>query len=115
MKKPVEVGAKLRVRGRFEEFSGIVRYCRSEDWDYLVGMQRVAAVTPTEKQAAVQDQPSLQEGTPSKVLEAKPATEPSPPSAWRGAPRLPLCGETRNGLRGWAGDSGPSQESSSTA
>lgn len=106
MKKPVEVGAKLRVRGRFEEFSGIVRYCRSEDWDYLVGMQRVAAVTPTEKQAVVQDQPRMQEGTASKVLEAKPATEPqSANSSARGAPVASVRGnemdsEDGQGIRG---------------
>jgi hypothetical protein len=40
LKTPIEVGAKVRVQWRFEQFSGVVRYCRLEDWDYVVGMQR---------------------------------------------------------------------------
>ena len=40
--KPIEVGAKLRVHWRFEQFSGVVRYCRREDWDYFVGILRDA-------------------------------------------------------------------------
>jgi hypothetical protein len=40
--KPIEVGAKLRVQWRFEQFSGVVKYCRREEWDYIVGMLRDA-------------------------------------------------------------------------
>ena len=54
MKKQIEVGAKLKVRGRFEEFSGVVRYCRSDGWDYVIDLQRESESASTEKQAAVQ-------------------------------------------------------------
>jgi len=40
VKTPIDVGSKVRVQWRFEQFSGVVKYCRLEDWDYLVGMQR---------------------------------------------------------------------------
>jgi hypothetical protein len=40
VKTPIDLGAKLRIRSRFEQFSGVVRYCRRENWDYVVGIQR---------------------------------------------------------------------------
>jgi hypothetical protein len=40
LKKPVEVGTWLRIQWRFEQFSGVVKYCRREEWDYIVGIQR---------------------------------------------------------------------------
>lgn len=40
VKAPIDLGAKLRIRSRTEEFSGVVRYCRSEGWDHVVGVQR---------------------------------------------------------------------------
>jgi hypothetical protein len=40
--QPIEVGAKLRVQWRFEQFSGVVKYCRREEWDYIVGILRDA-------------------------------------------------------------------------
>ena len=33
LKKPVPVGAKLKVQSRSEQFAGVVKYCRSEGWD----------------------------------------------------------------------------------
>jgi hypothetical protein len=96
MKKPVEVGAKLRVRGRFEEFAGIVRYCRSEDWDYVVGVRREAGVAPSEKQAVVQIEPGSQEETASKAPAAKPAIEPEPDKHMAGsAPITSIRGTQR--------------------
>jgi hypothetical protein len=40
---PIEVGAKLGIQWRFEQFSGTAKYCRSEGADYIVGIQRDAA------------------------------------------------------------------------
>ena len=40
VKTPIEPGSKLRIQWRFEQFSGIVKYCRSEGREYLVGIQR---------------------------------------------------------------------------
>ncbi len=43
VKTPIDLGAKLRIQSRFEQFSGVVRYCRRENWDYVVGVQREKA------------------------------------------------------------------------
>ena len=40
MKTPLAIGAKLRVQWRFEQFSGICKYCRRDGNEYLVGIQR---------------------------------------------------------------------------
>lgn len=37
---PIQVGTKLWVQWRFEEFSGIAKYCRSEGAEYVVGIRR---------------------------------------------------------------------------
>ncbi len=46
IKTPIRVGSKLRIQWRFEQFSGIAKYCRSEGRDYVVGIQRDAANSP---------------------------------------------------------------------
>jgi hypothetical protein len=42
IKRPVAVGTKLVINSRPEKFSGTCKYCRSEGWEYLVGIQRDA-------------------------------------------------------------------------
>jgi hypothetical protein len=39
-KKPIAVGAQVKIQSRFEQFSGMAKYCRSDGWDYLVGIQK---------------------------------------------------------------------------
>jgi hypothetical protein len=51
VKKQIDVGAKLRVHWRWEEFSGTARYCRKEGIDYLVGIQRDAKKSAVAKKA----------------------------------------------------------------
>ncbi|MGA9507368.1 MAG: hypothetical protein WBV55_01845 [Candidatus Sulfotelmatobacter sp.] len=95
MKKSVEVGAKLRVRGRFEEFSGVVRYCRSEDWDYVVGLQRESGSESTEEQVVMRN-PSLEEEAASKVPAMKAAAEGEAAKATAtDAPVAPMKGTER--------------------
>jgi hypothetical protein len=103
MKKSVEVGAKLRVRGRFPEFSGIVKYCRSEDWDFVVGLQRETEITPTEEQAVVQNQTRSPEETAGETPGAKPAIEND--SAKSMASGTPVA-STRAVKRGTDGENG---------
>jgi hypothetical protein len=43
IKSRIEVGARLRIQSRWDEFSGTARYCRSVGQEYLVGIQREAA------------------------------------------------------------------------
>jgi hypothetical protein len=40
IRKPIDVGTRLRVRSYREEFSGIARYCRRDGVDYILGIQR---------------------------------------------------------------------------
>lgn len=42
VRAPFLVGAELRIQWRFEQFSGTVKYCRSDGHEYLVGIQRDA-------------------------------------------------------------------------
>lgn len=46
LKTPIAVGSKLRIQWRFEQFSGITKYCRKEGREYLVGIQRHATDNP---------------------------------------------------------------------
>ena len=40
VKSRIEVGARLRIQSRWDEFSGTARYCRSVGPEYLVGIER---------------------------------------------------------------------------
>jgi hypothetical protein len=40
IKMPIGAGTKLKIQGPWEQFSGTVKYCRSEGKDYFVGIQR---------------------------------------------------------------------------
>lgn len=52
VKKQIDVGTKLRAQWRWEEFSGVARYCRKEGINYLVGIQRDAKKNVVVKKAA---------------------------------------------------------------
>jgi hypothetical protein len=60
LKTAIEVGAKLRIQWRFEQFSGVVKYCRSEGREFVVGLQRdktpivEPAVSPATSQETAQ-------------------------------------------------------------
>jgi hypothetical protein len=43
LKSAIAPGTKLRVQWRFEQFSGTVKYCRSDGREFLAGIQRDAA------------------------------------------------------------------------
>src|SRR5277367_737086 len=38
--REIEVGAQLRIRSHWEEFTGVAKYCRVDGKEYLVGIQR---------------------------------------------------------------------------
>jgi hypothetical protein len=50
MEKRIEVGTKLRIEARWDEFSGVTKYCRSEGSGFLVGIQRQIGVDLIPKQ-----------------------------------------------------------------
>ncbi|MFZ1009608.1 MAG: hypothetical protein WAN65_22400 [Candidatus Sulfotelmatobacter sp.] len=59
IKIPINISSKLNIQGPWEQFSGTVKYCRSEGKEYFVGIQRDpspnASLVPA--QAAVQPPP----------------------------------------------------------
>jgi len=57
VKTPIGVGSKLSIQWRFEQFSGIAKYCRSEGREYLVGIQRDAAKSSVSSQAVPAEVP----------------------------------------------------------
>ncbi len=42
LKSQIKVGTKLKIHWRWESFTGVARYCRSDGRDFLVGLQRAA-------------------------------------------------------------------------
>jgi hypothetical protein len=78
VKTPIEVGSKLRIHWRFEQFSGTARYCRSEGNDYLIGIQRDAEYSPIPNRPLSPDVPP-HEVVPSNDLSGSSAKIESPP------------------------------------
>jgi hypothetical protein len=77
VKKPIEVGVRLRIQWRFEQFSGVVKYCRREDWDYVAGIQRDAEnllLSPTAGREAVLPDSVKKVEPPASVLTHSPGT-----------------------------------------
>lgn len=61
VKTRIGVGSKLRIQWRWEQFSGIAKYCRSEGKEYLVGIQRDTTKSPIPNRPVPKDVP-LREG-----------------------------------------------------
>lgn len=47
VKIPVEIGSRIHVAWCRGEFSGTTKYCRTNNWEYLVGMQQDTVATPS--------------------------------------------------------------------
>jgi hypothetical protein len=77
VKTPIRVGSKLKIQWRFEQFSGITRYCRSEGGEYLVGIQR--QVTDSPISARVPENVPSPEAAPSTAPQASTAQIKTPP------------------------------------
>ena len=52
VKSRIDVGARLRIQSRWDEFSGTARYCRSDGQEYLVGIRRETGEHTIPKQIA---------------------------------------------------------------
>ena len=62
---PIRVGSKLRIQWRFDEFSGITKYCRADGREFLVGILRDKSSTPDPP--AGDDTPQLAGGKESSL------------------------------------------------
>jgi hypothetical protein len=88
VKKPIDVGAKLRIQWRFDHFSGTTKYCRRDGTEFLVGMQRDLIEAPALRLAPpVKD--SLQKNLATAQPLASAARETSVP-AERVSPPNPI-------------------------
>ena len=86
IKIPIAVGAKLKVRWRFEQFSGAARYCRSTGRDYLVGIQRDAANGSLPNQSVPTNVPP-QKGVSGSDAPAPAVKTQSPPNRQESQPK----------------------------
>jgi hypothetical protein len=115
VKTPIAVGSKLRVQWRIEHFSGTVRYCRTDGWEYLVGIQRDTTESPTpnpsptdlppQKSASSSDPvvPTVRNQRPPKRQESKPnevpLVEPKVEPKVEIAPIVPIASSTTTPAR----------------
>ncbi len=79
-KTPIAPGTQVQIQWRFEQFSGIVKYCRQEGRDYLVGVKRESedAVSKADAEVSNRNQvpkrPVAQSGdSESNQTQARPA------------------------------------------
>lgn len=66
VKKAIPTGSKIWIKWRFDQFSGIVKYCRTDEREYLVGVQRDVTTTPAPALPPPAETPAQQ---PSKLSE----------------------------------------------
>jgi hypothetical protein len=81
LKKPVAVGAQVTIDSRFEQFVGVVRYCRNEGRDFIIGVQRqstlaVAVSMPAAELPGKAPLPQVQAGPVRQGREEAPAQSP---------------------------------------
>jgi hypothetical protein len=86
LKTRIGVGSRLKVQGRWQQFSGVTRYCRPDGHDFVVGIQRDTAKGPAVDPTAVKEKARPKGGRKGDALAlaaglgAIPVAEiPSPP------------------------------------
>lgn len=57
VKIPIEIGTRINVKWCRGEFSGTTKYCRPNDWEYLVGMQQDTVALHAPAKIASRPQP----------------------------------------------------------
>jgi len=68
-RKAIPAGSKLKIQWRFEQFSGVVIYCRSEAREYIIGIQRIAGDIASEPPPSTSASPPL---VPTAIATATP-------------------------------------------
>jgi len=58
LKPRIQVGTKLRVQWRWEEFTGVTKYCRNDGREYVVGIQRDLQKRPINNETVLTNVPS---------------------------------------------------------
>lgn len=70
-KRRIVPGTKVRVRWRWEEFSGVVKYCKYEAGDYRVGIQRDPTAREIDEQLEAQIVPQEMEAKLPRRVDAR--------------------------------------------
>jgi hypothetical protein len=89
LKREIGVGAKLRVYWRWEEFSGVTKYCRKEGTDYRVGIRRDVKKSAIVKKAAPETV-SQREGVQRSPVPPLPETLRNTPKLQEGKREIPV-------------------------
>jgi hypothetical protein len=122
LKKSVELGTKLKIRWRFEQISGLVKYCRSEGTEFVVGVQRENTAIESSIRSEIshalsvkdapapplpgvqEEKPAPQEPEPAEISAASNKTDTGPVTSTTAAKIAPLAaaGTTRErSTRDW--------------
>jgi hypothetical protein len=79
LQKAVEVGAHLRIDSHFEQFVGIVRYCRREGRDFIIGVKRdrtLLVAAESHGEAPPLEPVETENDLPREKVKAEPGSEP---------------------------------------
>jgi hypothetical protein len=82
VKTPIHVGSEVKIKWRWDEFSGITRYCRHDQGEYVIGIQRF---TKDMQISALRTDP-LREGPRSNVASLRVVENPIAPKAQESNP-----------------------------
>jgi len=77
VKTPIHIGSEVRVKWHWDGFSGITRYCRPDQGEYVIGIQRF---TKDKQLHAVRTEP-VREGRSNNVIPLKIVEKPTTPKA----------------------------------
>lgn len=58
LRPQIQVGTNLRVHWRWEEFTGVARYCRNDGREHVVGIQRIREMSANSKKPVLVDVPA---------------------------------------------------------
>ena len=83
VKRPFTIGSRITIKWHREQFSAVTRNCRSDGYDFLLGVKREPTAPGT--QSALQSQPTKSQTPDTTKAEAKPASV-APLAAWRFRP-----------------------------
>jgi hypothetical protein len=114
-RKPVDVGTKLRIESRFEQFAGVVRYCRNEGRDFVIGVQRdnspiiatpLPAASPqldepTGRLAEKAGSPPVQESGPAQFSATASTVQQKPSAIERSGAATPAHTSRERDIRDW--------------
>jgi hypothetical protein len=71
LKTPIAAGSTVKIQWRFEQFAGIVKYCRREGREYAVGIQRAPSAPASNPAGLIGDSRQFLSATDARAAETK--------------------------------------------